>query len=139
MPTRIMIVDDEPPIRLLIRAYLALDANLTVVAEASTGEEAVALARQHSPEIVLMDFVLPGMSGLKAARIIKKSCPAVRTILLTAYEFDDLRERARENPEMVHASAFLSKREIPRRLLPLIQSLVQEGGPGNVGETSQAG
>ncbi len=58
MPIRILIVEDHQPTRELIREYLARDSKLNVVAETTDGAEAVALAEQHRPDIVLMDIAL---------------------------------------------------------------------------------
>lgn len=129
MPTRILVVDDEGPMRALIREYLEQESNFQVVAETATGEEAVGLAKQYRPEIVLMDLCLPGMNGLKATQLIKKSCPASKVIMLTNYEFEDLKDRARESSQMVQLSAFLGKREISTRLLSVINSLTKQSPP----------
>lgn len=126
MPIRILIVDDDKPTRDLIRDYLARDSNLLVVAEATDGKEGVALAEQYRPDLVLMDLALKGMSGLKATKLIKKSCPDTEVVILTGYEFEDLKDRARESPEMVQSSAFLSKRQIRTQLLPVINSLMKK-------------
>lgn len=125
MPIRILIVEDDDATRELIREYIAKDRNLAVVAETVDGAEAVTLAEQHRPDIVLMDLVLRGMDGLKATKRIKKSCPSTEVIILTNWGFQDLKERARESPQMVQSSAFLEKREIPTRLLVVINSLMK--------------
>lgn len=123
MPIRLLIVEDHKPTRELIRGYLAQDSRLKVVAETADGREAVTLAEQHRPDIVLMDLVLKGMDGLKATKLIKKSCPATEVIILTNYGFHDLRERAQ-------SSAFLIKQEIPTKLLKVINLLMKGKGGG---------
>ncbi|MBI4461773.1 MAG: response regulator transcription factor [Acidobacteria bacterium] len=123
MPIRILVVEDHEPTRELIREYLARDSQLEVVAETSDGAEAVTLARQLRPDIVLMDLLLPGMSGRKATLLVKKACPTADVIILTSYAFEDLKQLARETPDMVGCAAFLEKREIPTRLLGVIKSL----------------
>lgn len=127
MVIRILIVEDHEPTRELIREYLARDSRLKVVAETADGDEAVTLARQHRPHIVLMDLMIKGISGLKATRLIKKSCPTTDVIILTSYEDEELKERARQSPDLP-ASAFLGKREIPTRLLWVIDSLIRARG-----------
>lgn len=118
MPVQILIVEDHQPTWELIREYLARDPTLQVVAETADGGEAVTLAKQHHPHIVLMDLVLKGMDGLKATKLLKKACPNTHVVLLTNSRFDDLKERA-------PAAAFLTKREIPTRLLWVIKDLLK--------------
>jgi len=123
MPVKILVVEDDEPTRDLIRECLARDPTLVVVAETADGSEAAALARRHLPDVVLMDLSLPGMNGLKATRQIKKLCPNTEVIILTNYSFADLKDRARESPEMIQSAAFLSKTEISARLLATIRSV----------------
>lgn len=125
MPLRILIAEDHAPTRELIREYLAQEPRLKVIAETADGAEAVTLTEQHHPDLVLMDLVLKGMNGLKATQLIKKLCPTTEVIILTSYEDEDLRERARQSPDLP-ATAFLSKREIPLRLLWVINSLLKD-------------
>ena len=127
MPIQILIVEDHEPTRELIREYLARDSRLKVVAETANGDEAVTLAQQHRPDIVLMDLMIEGISGLKATKLVKKSCPSTDVIILTSYEDEELKERARQSPDLP-ASAFLGKREIPTRLLWVIDSLIKARG-----------
>jgi len=124
MPVKILMVEDHEPTRDLIRECLALDPSLLVVAETADGSQAAALAQRHLPDVVLMDLSLPGMNGLKATRQIKKLCPKTEVIILTNYTFADLKDRARESPEMIRAAAFLSKAEISTQLLGVIKSVM---------------
>jgi len=123
-----LIVEDDEQTRDLIREYLARDSTLEVVAETADGGEAVALAQQHRPDIVLMDLSLKGPDGLKATKRIKSSCPETEVVILTSYDFEDLKERARESPQWVQSSAFLGKHEMSTRLLSVINSLREERG-----------
>ncbi len=77
---RVLVVDDYPAFRETVRYVLAGDSRFVVVAEAGSGEEAVALARQIELDLVLMDMRLPGMNGLTAAATIK-ACQPQATIL----------------------------------------------------------
>jgi DNA-binding NarL/FixJ family response regulator len=123
MTFTILIADDDELMRGMLREYLSHDPTLKVVAETANGSEAVALAKQHHPDIVLMDLSLEGIDGLQATKLIKKHCPNTEIIILTSYEFADLRERARESPQLVQSSAFLGKHQISTQLLPVINSL----------------
>ena len=74
---KLMIVDDSGFMRLAIKKMLEKNAAIEVVAEASSAEEAVRLAKQHRPHVITMDIEMPGGSGLDATRIIMKECPTV--------------------------------------------------------------
>lgn len=86
MKLKALIADDEPPARELLRSLLEEIGDVEVVAEAATGEEAVRLAGDAAPDIVLLDVRMPGMDGLQAARhlAVLEEPPAV--IFATAYE-----------------------------------------------------
>ena len=122
MSVRILLVEDHVPTRELIREYLEREPQVEIVAETASGGEAVLLAEQHRPDVVVMDLSLPEMDGLKASQRIARVSPASQIVMVTNYAFDDLRERARD---MYGASAFLAKEEIPTRLVPVITSLVK--------------
>jgi DNA-binding NarL/FixJ family response regulator len=83
---RILIADDHPLTRDGIKAALATDPGLTVVAEATDGEEAVKLTEKHQPDVVLMDVRMPRLGGIAATREITRSAPATRVLILTVEE-----------------------------------------------------
>jgi DNA-binding NarL/FixJ family response regulator len=80
---RILIADDHPLTRDGIRSALASDDGLEVVAEATNGEEAVKLAEETQPDVILMDMRMPGLSGIQATREITRANPAIRVLILT--------------------------------------------------------
>lgn len=83
----LLVVDDAPLIRSTIAGVIARHkGELTPIIEASSGEEAVALARRVRPDIVIMDIKMPGMDGLQATAIIREELPATKVIILTAYD-----------------------------------------------------
>ncbi len=84
MAIRILIADDHSVVRQGLRMFLSLDPALTVVAEAEDGAEAVALARQHRPDIVLMDLLMPEMDGVAATAVIRRDLPDTEVIALTS-------------------------------------------------------
>lgn len=80
---RVMIVDDHPLMRRGIKQLLGLDARFGVVAEAGNGSEAVALALQHAPDVILLDLNMKGMSGLDTLRALRNEGVDARIIVLT--------------------------------------------------------
>ena len=86
MPTkiRILLVDDHPVLRSGLDALLALEEDLEVVGQASTGEEGVEKTRLLRPDVVVMDLAMPGMGGLEATRQISEAGTGVRVLVLTS-------------------------------------------------------
>jgi DNA-binding NarL/FixJ family response regulator len=112
----IMIVDDHPLFRQGLRRLIEDGSRFTVVAEASTGFEAIRLADIHEPHIILSDIQLPGVTGLKIARILKKQHPATHIIIVSMHVDDDrLFDAVRAG-----ASAFFSKDIEAQELLDAI-------------------
>jgi DNA-binding NarL/FixJ family response regulator len=93
---KVMIVDDHPLMRVGVASIVNARADMAVVAQTGTGEEAVVLFTQHRPDVTLMDLRLPGMSGVNAIRAIRSSFPAARFVVLTTYEGDEDIHRALE-------------------------------------------
>jgi len=87
-PLRVLIVDDHPMFRNGMRALLAADASTEVAGEATTGEEAIALAASLQPDVILMDIQMPGVSGIEATRQILHTSPHIRILVVTMFEDD---------------------------------------------------
>ena len=88
-PIRILIAEDHPVVRHGLRGFLETCADLEVVAEAEDGFQAVALARDLVPDVILMDLQMPKMNGLEAIDQIMAFSPATRIIVLTSYTKDE--------------------------------------------------
>jgi NarL family two-component system response regulator LiaR len=89
-PITILIVDDHQLVRQGVRDFLETQSDLMVVGEASNGDEAVCLASQYVPDIILMDLVMPGgVDGVEATRKIKKISPRTQVVVLTSYHEDE--------------------------------------------------
>jgi DNA-binding NarL/FixJ family response regulator len=86
---RVMLVDDHLSFRQGLTALITNESDLTVVAEAGTGQEAIDLYRQKEPDVVLMDLRLPGMGGVEATIAIRKEFPEALVIVLTTFETDE--------------------------------------------------
>jgi two-component system response regulator DesR len=81
---RIVIVEDNAVFREALELLLGLRSDLLVVASVSDGEEAVPMCRKHNPDVALMDYRLPGLDGIEATRELKRACPDVAVVALTA-------------------------------------------------------
>jgi two-component system, NarL family, response regulator LiaR len=85
----LMITDDHALVRQGIRAFLELQPDLNVIGEAGSGEEAVRMAAELVPDVVLMDLVMPGIGGVEATRQVKQVSPHSQIIVLTSYHEDE--------------------------------------------------
>ncbi len=89
-PIRVVIVDDHLLVRSGLEAVLAIFDDIALVAQAETGAEAVAVCRREVPDVVLMDLVMPDMTGVEATRLILESCPGTRVVALTSFTDESL-------------------------------------------------
>jgi len=88
-PIRVLIADDHPVVRQGLRGFLETYADITVIAEADNGAQAVALALEHVPDVILMDLLMPEMDGIEAIEQVMAASPATRIIVLTSYSEDE--------------------------------------------------
>ncbi len=92
---RVLVVDDTDHVRTMLVDMLELDG-FTVVGQAASGDEAIGLAAETSPEVIVMDYKMPGMDGLTAAKAIRAENPSQSIIIYTAYVDPGLEAEARE-------------------------------------------
>jgi len=93
--TRILIVDDSPLVRQRLRDLLQQHPHWRVCGEAANGQDAIARAAELSPDIIVLDFLMPGMNGMQAAREIGKMIPDVPILMFTTHLSRQLVEEAR--------------------------------------------
>lgn len=118
----LLLVDDHEVVRSGLRMLLENQPDLEIIAEASTGRQAIQLAEQLTPDIILMDLTLPDISGIEATRELKKAgCPA-KVIALTIHEDEQFFFQMLQ----AGASGYVPKRAAPEDLLNAIQ-MVQRG------------
>jgi two-component system, NarL family, invasion response regulator UvrY len=87
---RVLIVDDQAPFRRAAKAVLAATPEFEAVGEAESGEQALELAHELAPALVLMDINMPGIDGIEASRRIIANMPGTVVVLLSTYQADDL-------------------------------------------------
>lgn len=102
-----------------LRALLTTERDIEVVGEAETGRQAVEMARQLHPNVILMDIVMPSLNGLEATRQIKKQIPDTKVLILTSYGDDEYVQRLTE----VGASGYLIKQSAAAELLKAIRDV----------------
>jgi NarL family two-component system response regulator LiaR len=88
-PITVLLVDDHEVVRQGVRFFLEAHAEFEVVGEAEAGKEAIKLAEEHIPDVVLMDLVMPEMDGVEATRQVKNVSPRTQIVVLTSYHEDE--------------------------------------------------
>jgi DNA-binding NarL/FixJ family response regulator len=116
---RVLCVDDHPIVRQGIAGLLAVQADMTLVAEASNGREAIELFRAHLPDITLMDLQMPEMSGIDAIGAIRGEFPDARIVVLTTYAGDAQALRAIQ----AGARGYLLKNALHKELVDAIRAV----------------
>ena len=118
MSTRVLIVDDQSLVRAGFRLILESQPDFAVIGEAPDGEQAVALARRHRPEVILMDIRMPRMDGLEATRqILENGMGQCRIVILTTFDLDEYVYAALK----AGACGFLLKDVTPEQLIAAVR------------------
>lgn len=124
MAIRLLLCDDHEMVREGLRAVLAEEGEITVVAEAADGQTAVGLAQEHRPDVVLMDLRMPELDGIAATRAIRTTCPGTHVVVLTTF----LDERQVRDAISAGACGYLLKDVLKQELTQAIR-LAAEGRP----------
>jgi len=122
---RVLIADDHAVVRQGLRTFLDLQADIDVVGEAADGEEAVAAAAEHAPDVILLDLVMPRLDGIGALRRLREAAPAARVIVLTSFGEDERLFTALR----AGASGYLLKDVEPSELVRSIRTAHGGGAP----------
>jgi DNA-binding NarL/FixJ family response regulator len=132
MAVTVLIVDDNAQFRVLLRKIVAEQSDLQVVGEAADGAEAMRLAQELRPNIMLQDLVMPRVNGLEVLRWSKAEHPEIKVIIVTVHTEDAYRQAA----EASGADAFLLKKTLGTDLLPTIQHLRGSMAPPQTSQDS---
>jgi DNA-binding NarL/FixJ family response regulator len=119
MTIRVLLADDDALLRAGLAVVIGTASDLTVVAEAADGLQAVELCREQTPDVVLMDVRMPGIDGIEATRRVVATLPEVRVLVLTTFQHDEYVWGALR----AGASGFLLKRASPERLLDAVRTV----------------
>jgi len=121
MPIRILIADDHGVLRAGLRALLNSEEDLNVVDEAGDGDNALLLAAKLRPDVVLLDFSMPGPGGVEVTRRLHETLPEARVLILTVHEDDNLLREALQ----AGASGYIIKRAVESELINAIRAVAR--------------
>lgn len=125
-PCRVLLADDTPEIRMLVRMALELEGGFEIVGEAGDGAEALHLSDQHQPDAIVLDLAMPVMDGLEAIPAIKKGNPNTKILVLSGFDAPRMMDEAME----AGADAYLEKGEPAHKIVQMLQGFY----PDAVGE-----
>jgi DNA-binding NarL/FixJ family response regulator len=123
-PIRLLVVDDQPLVRMGTALVLDSADDIDVVGEADSGESAVAMAETLNPDVILMDVRMPGIGGIEATRLITTAHPAIRVMVFTTFDVDEYAFGGLH----AGASAFLLKSSTPERLTEAVRTVAAGEG-----------
>ena len=120
---RVVIVDDYDGIRAVVRKILETEGDIVVVGEAGNGPQAIHLAGEQRPDLVLLDVEMPGMGGEEVVRLLRETQPEVKVLALSAHDDLPYVQGMMDNG----ADAYISKDEAPELLSYAVRSVVHGG------------
>jgi DNA-binding NarL/FixJ family response regulator len=123
MPVRILVADDHEVVRQGVRTILSARPEWEICGEAINGQEAVRLAGDLAPDVIIMDITMPVMSGLEAARMLTKNKTSAPILIFTMHESRSLAESVKETG----ARGFVFKSRAARDLINAVESLLSGG------------
>ena len=113
---KIMLVDDHYLVRMGLASIIALEPDMSVCAEAATGEQALALFRTHRPDVTLMDQRLPGLTGSETIQAIRAEFPAARILVLSTYVCDEEIYKALQFGAMGYIAKSVQREELTQAI-----------------------
>jgi len=123
MGTTILTADDDQRFQAIVRRCLEENPDFSLVGQVADGEQAVRLARELQPDVVLMDISMPRLNGLEATRRIKTEQPNTKVVIVTMHDDEAYQKAAAENG----ADSFLCKKTLLKSLIPTIRQVLTKG------------
>jgi DNA-binding NarL/FixJ family response regulator len=123
MHARILLADDHEAARKMIRNVLSERTDWKIIAEACDGTEAVKMAHEDCPDVAILDFQMPGLNGIEAAKKILEHCPAAVVVTESLHDVGALMSSLRK----AGVRGFVPKTEIATDLIPAIETVLQGG------------
>ena len=120
---KLLIVDDHPLVREGLRSCLVQEKSFEILGEAASGEEAIRLAKSTPPDIILLDINMPGMNGLETARILNKTAPKCKILILTMHDSKEYVTRM----VATGVQGYVLKDSSPSELISAIDTVFQGG------------
>lgn len=119
MSIRILLADDHGVLRAGLRALLNAEPNFTVVGEAENGRQAIALAHELQPDVLLLDISMPEPGGIEVTRQVRQDCPNTRVLILTVHEDESLLQEAIQ----AGAAGYIIKRAVEAELINAVRAI----------------
>ena len=129
---RVLLVDDNTAVRLLVRQLFELEPDFEIAGEAENGQEAVDKAANLKPDLVILDLSMPVMTGLDAAPLLRKLLPDTSIILFTVHEGGEVQRLAIESG----VDSIVSKSQVATELIPRAQALLEKSNSGKLPNAS---
>lgn len=120
---KILVVDDSQSFREIITEFLSAQAEIAQVVTAKSGDEAIKLIKNFTPDIILMDIVMPGLNGFETSEIIRRNFPSIPIIVLSGNEITDADEMVKK----LKLNGYINKLNIMRELMPSIFKSLRMG------------
>jgi NarL family two-component system response regulator LiaR len=131
-PIRILLVDDDASFLNSLEVLLTGEPGLEIVGKAASGDEALAAAARAEPDVAVIDVLMPTMSGIECAHLLRERYPKARVILISGSIFED----KRPHPDERGTDAYLEKSEVPERLHATILALAADKTASPAGRTN---
>lgn len=122
---QVIIVEDQWMIRDGLTALAEIGDNIEVVATGANGREAITLAEEHLPDVILMDIKMPGIDGIEATRQIKQRYPTINVLVLTTFEQDDLIRAALQAGAIGYLTKDIAAKDLAQAIVSASSGIVQ--------------